>query len=318
MKVFVAGLVLIGLSGAALLWQRLQHTDLPVASGSEVPGPARTTRCMVWKAQRGKAIVWLCGSFHTMRESDYPLPAPYDQAFAESKVIITEVPQGEDNDRKMREEIQRLSQLSDGGRLSEILSERTRAALETCSRTSALSMEKLQTMKPWMAALAISAAAEARWGYRSALGIERHYSAKSGDRLSVALASPEHQLSFFDKAGPDTQEQMILNAIEEDAAYDSRRELRTIAWREGDSARLATLRDDSMRKISSLGKLLFSDRNAEWLPVIEQFLDGTETVMVLVGAGHLAGRGSLVELLTEKGVVVTQMEYTTTRPAPTR
>ena len=318
MKVFVAGLILIVLSGTALLWQRSQERALLPSGRSEAQGPERSTRCMVWKAQRGKAIVWLCGSFHTMRESDYPLPAPYDQAFADSKVIITEVPQGEANDQKMREEVQRVGQLPGGKRLSGILSEKTRTALEAWSRNSDLSMEKLQALKPWMAALAISAAAEARAGYRSALGIERHYFANSGERTNAGLASPEHQLSFFDKVEPGLQEQMILNALEEDAGYESRRAMRTDAWREGDAARLGMLRSQSMSNAGPLESLLIADRNAEWLPKIEQYLDGTETVMVIVGAGHLAGPGSLVELLASKGVTLTQMDYRTTRPASGR
>ena len=315
MKVFIAGLILIVLSGTALLWQRLRDPALPAASSSEAHGPERSTRCMVWKVQRGKAVVWLCGSFHTMLESDYPLPTPYEQAFAESKIIVTEVPQGEANERLMREQVQKSGQLSDGMRLSGLLSEKTRTALQAWSQSSDLSMEKLQAMKPWMAALAITSAADGRCGYRSAIGIERHFMDKAGDRRNVGLASPQHQLSFFDKVEPGIQEQMILDAIEEDADYDSRRALRTIAWREGDVARLAALRDDSMRRIGPLGKLMFTDRNAEWLPVIEQYLDGTQTVMVLVGAGHLAGPGSLIDLLAGKGVNPVQMEYRTTRLA---
>ncbi len=320
MKAIVAGFVVIALSGAAVLWHRLHISDSPPAdpAASVERSGERTARCMVWKAQRGKATVWLCGSFHTMRENDYPLPTPYETAFAESKIIVTEIPQGEANDLKMREQLQQSGQLSAGKRLSDVLSEKTRVALESWSQSSNVRMEKLQSMKPWMAALTITAAAEARCGYRRTLGIERHFTAKSGDRLSRSLASPQHQISFFDKLEPAFQEQMILNAIEEDGDYDLPRRLRVSAWQEGDAARLAALRVESMRSVVILEKLMFADRNAEWLPVIEQYLDGTETVMVLVGAGHLAGSGSLIELLARKGVSLTQMEYQTVRPAANR
>ena len=316
MKSLVAGLVLIVLSGAALLWQWSRDVPPPPSSAPVEKGPERVTRCMVWKAQRGTATVWLCGSIHSMRESDYPLPAPYETAFAESTVIVTELAQGEENDRKLREQIQLTGNLPDGTRLPDKFSENTRTALESWSRSGGLSMEKLQPMKPWMAALAITAAAEARVGYRRALGVERHFATKQGERRSEGLASPEHQLSFFDKVEPAIQEQMILKAIEEDGDYDAQRERRTGAWREGDAARLAALRDESMRTVGPLQKLMFDDRNAEWLPVIEKYLHGTETVMLLIGAGHLAGRGSLIDLLSQKGVSLTQMEYRTTRPLP--
>ncbi len=316
MKALVAGLVLIVLSGAALLWQRSREGSPPPPSAAVERGPERVTRCMVWKAHGGKATVWLCGSIHTMRESDYPLPAPCETAFAESKVIVTELAQSEETGRKLREHMLQSGSLSDGKRLPDVVSPKTLAALESWSQTGGLSMEKLQPMKPWMAALAITASAEARCGYRRTLGIERHFTAKLGDRRNEGLASPEHQLSFFDRVEPAVQEQMILQAIEEDRDYDSQRERRTSAWREGDAALLAALRDESLRTVNPLQKLMFDERNAEWLPVIEKYLDGTETVMVLIGAGHLAGRGSLIDLLAQKGVSLTQMEYRTTRPLP--
>ena len=58
------------------------------------------------------------------------------------------------------------------------------------------------------------------------------------------------------------------------------------------------------------------DRHAAWLLQLEKYLDGGETVMVIVGALHLCGSGGLVELLEAKGAKLTQMEYKTTRPAP--
>ena len=318
MKAFVAGIILIVLSGAALLWHRMRDTPPPPLPTPVEHGPERTARCMVWKARRGKATVWLCGSIHMMRESDYPLPDPYEQAFVESKLIVTEVSGEEASDRMILGQAPQSGILPDGKRLSDVLSEKTLAALESWSQSSGLSMDKLQPMTPWLAALTITAAAEARCGYRRTLGIERHFAAPSGDRRTAALGSPEHQLLLFNKVESALQEQMILDAIAEDGNYDSRREMRTRAWREGDAAQLAALRDESMRTLGPLRKLMFDDRNAEWLPVIEQYLDGTETVMVLVGAGHLAGPGRLIDLLAPKDVGLTQMEYRTRRPLISR
>ena len=320
MKALVAGFILIALSGAAVLWHRLHHSATPSASpaASKAQNPERIALCMVWKAQRGNASVWLCGSIHVMRESDYPLPAPYEQAFSEAKLIVMELTQGDANDRKMREQLLASGSLPDGKRLQEVISLQAREAIESWGQSSGIGMEKLQPMKPWRAALEITAATANRHGYRSSLGIERHFAAKSGDRRSAGLTTPEHQFSLFDKVEPALQEQMLLRAIAEDGEDGSLREARTTAWREGDAARLAALLDESMRDYGPLHKRLFYDRNAEWLPAIERYLDGTETAMVLVGAGHLAGPGSLIDLLAQKGVTLTQMEYRTTRPARAR
>lgn len=313
MKVFITGLILIVLSGAAVLWHRWQGAAPPSPATSGNHGPERTARCMVWKAERGKAVVWLCGSIHTLRESDYPLPPPYETAFAESKLIVMELPPGDASDRRTQEQLLVSGSLPDGQRLEDSLSAKTREALKAWSQARETGMEQMRAMKPWRAALAISAATGGRHGYRSALGIERHFAAAMGDRRTAGLTTAEHQFSFFDKVEPALQEQMILNAIAEDREDGTRREARTAAWREGDAAGLAALLDASMRGFGPLHDLLIRDRNVEWLPAIEQYLDGTETVMVLAGAGHLAGRGSLIDLLAQKGVSLTQMEYRTRR-----
>ena len=104
MKAMVAGFVVIALSGAAVLWHRLH--EAPRIS-EELEGE-RISRCMVWKAQRGKATVWLCGSYHLLRKSDYPLPPPYLTAFDEAERVVMELPPGEP-----------IRQYHEGGRLPE-------------------------------------------------------------------------------------------------------------------------------------------------------------------------------------------------------
>ena len=49
----------------------------------------------VWVARSSKATVYLAGSFHMLRASDYPLPAEFFRAYDDSRKIIFEVPPGE-------------------------------------------------------------------------------------------------------------------------------------------------------------------------------------------------------------------------------
>jgi uncharacterized protein YbaP (TraB family) len=49
------------------------------------------------------------------------------------------------------------------------------------------------------------------------------------------------------------------------------------------------------------------DRNRQWLPRLESFLAQSDICMVIVGAGHLVGKGSVIELLKERGYTVEQM-----------
>jgi uncharacterized protein len=51
---------------------------------------------------------------------------------------------------------------------------------------------------------------------------------------------------------------------------------------------------------------LLIDRNKRWVPKIEALADGPDTAMVIVGAGHLVGPDSVVDLLQKDGRIVRQ------------
>jgi uncharacterized protein YbaP (TraB family) len=48
-------------------------------------------------------------------------------------------------------------------------------------------------------------------------------------------------------------------------------------------------------------KMLLTDRNATWAEWINKRMDQPGTVFLAVGAGHLAGNGSVQDMLAKKG-----------------
>jgi uncharacterized protein len=311
MKALVAGIVLIVLSGSILLWRR--SADAP---RNATAGPERSTRCMVWKAQRGTATVWLCGSIHLLRENDYPLPEPYVKAFEEAKTVVMELPPGSAEDPETQKKIQRAGTLPEGESLQRSVSAATWNALEGWCRQTGMSTETMQPMKPWFAAITVPVVTLQRSGFSVSRGMERWFAARLGNRKAEGLESAEQQLRLFDTLDPKTREDMILQAVEEAANAPARAGQLAEAWREGDATRLGAVMQQSLGRFPDVTKLLLDDRHAAWIPAIERYLAGTETVMILVGSAHLAGKGSLIDLLEVRGVSLTQMEYKTTRPAP--
>jgi uncharacterized protein YbaP (TraB family) len=53
---------------------------------------------------------------------------------------------------------------------------------------------------------------------------------------------------------------------------------------------------------------LLYERNRNWIPGIEMLLAGERTAIVVVGVGHLAGEGSVIDLLRQRGYTVTQLQ----------
>ncbi|HEX2750656.1 MAG TPA: TraB/GumN family protein [Verrucomicrobiales bacterium] len=310
MKLLVAGLVLITFSGVALLWRN--GLDRVEKAPAVAAGPERTTRCMVWKAERGKATVWICGSIHLLRETDYPLPEPYLHAFSEAKTLVME--HDRTREGQGRQDAQQAAALPKGETLEKKVSPETWTAFSDWCRRSGTDLNTMQPLKAWSAATFITLINLQHLGYSAGLGMENYFVSSLAARKTAGLETLQEQLAVFDRLDAKTQENMILQAIAEEKNLKARSAAMAAAWHEGNATLLSSLMEKNMHEFPDLKKRLQDDRNLAWIPKIEALLDGQETVMILAGSGHLAGSGSVIDLLEKKGVKVTQMEYKTTRP----
>ena len=78
------------------------------------------------------------------------------------------------------------------------------------------------------------------------------------------------------------------------------------AWKSGDSQGLHSIMNQSFADHPKQYERLVLQRNKNWLPVLEKILKENELTLVVVGAGHLVGPQSVVELLKNKGYKVVQ------------
>ena len=58
-----------------------------------------------------------------------------------------------------------------------------------------------------------------------------------------------------------------------------------------------------------LNKILLTDRNARWAAWIDKRMETPGTVFVAVGAGHLAGKGSVQEQLKAYRIKAKRVKY---------
>jgi uncharacterized protein YbaP (TraB family) len=77
-------------------------------------------------------------------------------------------------------------------------------------------------------------------------------------------------------------------------------------WKAGDAARLHDLLSKSFKNYPGLYDRLLIQRNKKWVKEIEGTIRGNKSVLFVVGAGHLVGPQSVVDLLEKKGYQVKQ------------
>lgn len=77
-------------------------------------------------------------------------------------------------------------------------------------------------------------------------------------------------------------------------------------WADGDIAGIASLvaSPDGVGFSGPVYESLLVERNRNWVPQIEAMLDEPGSVLIAVGAGHLAGPDSVITMLRDKGYQV--------------
>ncbi len=81
-------------------------------------------------------------------------------------------------------------------------------------------------------------------------------------------------------------------------------------WQAGDSAAVEALIFQSINEEPELMPVyekLIDERNIQMAAKIEAFLKTNNRYFVVVGAGHLVGKGGIIDRLRKKGYVVEQM-----------
>jgi len=80
------------------------------------------------------------------------------------------------------------------------------------------------------------------------------------------------------------------------------------AWSRGDVGEIARTFNEQLSGSPELEDILMKRRNANWTRWVKQRMAAPGAVMVAVGAGHLAGRDSLIDMLRKDGLKVRRVQ----------
>lgn len=79
------------------------------------------------------------------------------------------------------------------------------------------------------------------------------------------------------------------------------------AWKRGDQSVFVRMLDQLERSSPDTYRMMFAERNARWADWIRARMQTPGTVFVAVGAGHLAGKDSVLVQLAERGIYSTRV-----------
>jgi hypothetical protein len=262
---------------------------------------------IVFKVEGGSAPLFLCGSIHLMKEADAVLPEAYEAAYKASEKIVMEVPPEDLSPANVSKAMMKYA-FMEKGELNDVLTEETKSLLAGWAKENGVPVSTLKKNRPWLVSLMITQQAYAEIGMKEDIGIDIQFTkrAKQDKKPGSGLETIDDQFKMLSGFDQETQDEMVKQSITEAKTASVELEEMLAAWRAGDTAKLATVMEESFKDVPKVGELLLQQRNARWLPQVEAILKQATPTMIIVGAGHLCGKGSLVELLEKKGFRVVQ------------
>ncbi len=288
-------------------------------SACRQPSPASTTEKpkvrlsgSVWIVDReGQAgQLYLCGTIHVLRQTDYPLADGYDHAYQNAQRLLFELPPGASESPEFSRRLMELGRYSGTTTLQDEVGPQVWAQIETWGQTRNKSTASFQALRPWLASLIITSEEFQLLGASNAMGVDQHYeqrAAKDG-KPGQGLETVELQLQLFSKLDRNHQILMLEQTLEEARTMAEEYDHLVTAWKKGDLEVLHNLINREAEKHPELMDIFINKRNRAWIPPLMDFLKNGERVMVLVGAGHLGGPEGLVALLKKQGCRVRHIE----------
>jgi uncharacterized protein len=274
--------------------------------GVAAQAPAKHFLWKVTSPSGGEA--YLLGSLHVLTTSYYPLSPTIEQAFTWSRTLVEEVDLDEMNNPVTMMALMGKATLPQGQTLDQIVSAATFAAVRTRAEANGVPMMLLQRMKPWMAAVALTASELAKAGFDSSLGIDRHFydRARDAGMPRRALETAAYQFDLLDGLAGSMQEESLKAMLADIDAQAGNVETLTAAWKNGDTATMERLMHQGFSGAPAVAERLLFERNRNWVAPVETCLSEGARCFVVVGAAHLVGPNSLVQLLRERKHVVEQ------------
>lgn len=261
----------------------------------------------LWKVEGKQNTLYLMGSLHLLKSSDYPLDSAFYDAFNSAEHIAFEVDLDKANTLSFQMYLLKESQLPAGQTLADVV---TPEVYRKCSEAfNALggSIQMVQRFKPFFAGMTLTILKMKRLGFDPLLGVDRHFHtlAKKEGKKVYGLETARSQIELL--LSLDSQESNLLSStVEEVENLEKDIVALSTFWRRGDAVGLDSLINASISEYPDLKERLLLQRNRNWMKSLEMLLGLKENVFVVVGAGHIGGHDGLLSLLKAKGYPVHQ------------
>jgi uncharacterized protein len=317
--------ILAGPAGAAPKSPHAHPRPLEIADPSYPPQPA------FFVIKDNDSILYVLGSQHKVRTHTKWLTPQVRDAFFEADRIWFEITDEDSSHPILQIKSMRQGEAESGDTLSKVLTQEEYARVTAAANSIGVEMSTLDQLKPWLVGDILMGTFQAKIDEKkyddgspvkdirndqkdkSAGTAKKRPAAMQGgveDMLSLmdvgrpmkSIENVENHIMLFEKLPDDVQRKYLMVAIDE--LEDKTDEMKALskAWRRGD---LATLGETDVAKMKTDNEAFYDamlkSRNVEMTDRADEILKGSGVDFFVVGAAHLAGPDSVLEMLKARG-----------------
>ena len=262
----------------------------------------------LWELHGKHNTVYILGSIHVLRPSDYPLAPAVLNAYGNAKSILMEVNLAEIDLQGMQTELLASARLPEGKTLQGIMGDARYQRAQVLAREVGVDLGIFDAFAPWFAAEAISQLQLQQLGFQPQSGVEMFFlqRARTDGKSVAGLETVHDQIALFNALSMDEQADYLVSSLEE--AHDLPKEVGAMvhAWATGDTQWFADELKSEIGRDPVLYDSVLVARNRKWVPKIEALLNDDQNYLVIVGTAHLVGQGSVIALLKKDGIAAAQ------------
>ncbi|MDR0290250.1 MAG: TraB/GumN family protein [Treponema sp.] len=289
---FTVAVFLVGLFSCA-------STSAAVQSGSSV-----------WKVSRGGNTIFLGGSVHILRNKDFPLPREFDLAFSQSTMLVLEADIEQMENEELAQYLVSQMVLPGGRTLQSILEPAVYALLKAECAKYGFSIEAVSNFKPSMVLTMLSMLQVQKTGFVQQ-GVDAHFLEKAhrAEMPVNFLETVETQIDMLLAMGEGYENDFVRYSLSDMSDNDDENVLIALVteWRTGGMAISEASLIELKETWPAIYQTLVADRNAAWIPQIEEYLDSGQRPFIVVGLFHMHGPDGLLTQLENSGCTVEQL-----------
>lgn len=267
----------------------------------------------LYEITKGNQKIYLGGTIHVLRNSDYPLPPEFEQAYENAKILVLETDMKKASSPEFGQQMAQAFMYSGGENLSQDLQPKLWQELQAFADERKFPLGQMSMFKAMFVSLALSMAEMQSKGFGVGQGVDSYFYQKAvlSGKATQELETTDEVLAQLASLADMDANLVIKTTLRDLHNMDGVLEKAVAYWREGEIEKLDDEMAANMRKETpQVYQQLLIARNQAWLPKIEKLFATSEVELVLVGSLHLSSKDGLLAHLKKRGYKIKPYQLT--------